>query len=114
MRNLRRVLAAVLLTAGLSACGGTADDTAAPATSAPGAVFPVSIAHKFGATEIKAKPSRILTVGWNDQDYVLALGEVPVSTREWFDDYATYPWVAPKLQGKPLPAFSAEVNYEAI
>ena len=113
-RALAAVTATLLVTAGLTACGGAEETPGTGGPSAASAAFPVSIAHKFGATEIKAKPSRILTVGWNDQDYVLALGEVPVSTREWFEEYPTYPWVAPKLQGKPLPTFSAEINYEAI
>jgi iron complex transport system substrate-binding protein len=112
-RTLAAVTATLLLTAGLTACGGDDSPEAGPSGSAS-AAFPVSIAHKFGSTTIAAKPSRILTVGWNDQDYVLALGEVPVSTREWFEEYPSYPWVAPKLQGKPLPTFSAEINYEAI
>jgi iron complex transport system substrate-binding protein len=113
MSHLRRLAAVLLAAALLAGCGGTADDDT-PAAGPSSAAFPVSVAHKFGSTEIKAKPARIVTVGWNDQDYVLALGEVPVSTREWFEEYATYPWVAPKLQGKPLPTFSAEINYEAI
>jgi len=115
-RAFATAAATLLITAGLTACGGGDDDTPAAggASGSASAAFPVSIPHKFGSTTIEAKPSRILTVGWNDQDYVLALGEVPVSTREWFEEYPTYPWVAPKLQGKPLPTFSAEINYEAI
>jgi iron-siderophore transport system substrate-binding protein len=42
----------------------------------------VTIEHKFGSTTITKKPKRIVTVGWNDQDFALPLGEVPVSTRE--------------------------------
>ncbi len=45
---------------------------------------------------------------------MLALGETPVSTREWFTEYPTYPWVSAKLAGKKLPTFSAEINFEAI
>jgi iron complex transport system substrate-binding protein len=107
-----------LLTAGLllavTACA-PGDDESTPAASGPAtAAFPVTIAHKFGSTTIAKKPARIVTVGWNDQDFVLALGEVPVSTREWFTEYPTYPWVKAKLGGKALPTFSAEINYEAI
>jgi iron complex transport system substrate-binding protein len=76
--------------------------------------FPVTIDHKFGSTKIESQPKRVLTVGWNDQDFVLALGVTPVSTREWFTEYPTYPWVKSALGGKKLPTFSAEINYEAI
>ncbi|WP_219467230.1 ABC transporter substrate-binding protein [Nonomuraea rhizosphaerae] len=112
----------VLLVVSLVSCGNTG--TAAPqastaasasaSASAPAAAFPVTIEHKFGSTTIKEQPARVLTVGWNDQDFALALGVVPISTREWFEEYATYPWVKPALGGKPLPTFSAELNFEAI
>src|SRR6266576_1158852 len=115
---MNRRLFAVLLTGLLlatTACSTDSDGTASPAASGSAtAAFPVSIEHKFGTTTIEKKPERIVTVGWNDQDFVLALGEVPVSTREWFTEYPTYPWVAAKLGGKTLPTFSAEINYEAI
>src|SRR5262252_9545706 len=115
MKRRLAVLAAGLLLATVAACGSSTDDTATPAASGSAAsAFPVTIEHKFGSTTIAKKPERIVTVGWNDQDFVLALGEVPVSTREWFAEYPTYPWVAAKLGGKKLPTFSAEINYEAI
>lgn len=115
MKRRLAVLAAGLLLATVAACGSSTDDTATPAASgSAAAAFPVTIEHKFGSTTIAKKPERIVTVGWNDQDFVLALGEVPVSTREWFTEYPTYPWVADKLGGKKLPTFSAEINYEAI
>ena len=112
-RRLAVVAAGLLLTT-LAACGSTDDDTATPAASGSAAAFPVTIEHKFGSTTITKKPERIVTVGWNDQDFVLSLGEVPVSTREWFTEYPTYPWVKAELGGKKLPTFSAEINYEAI
>jgi iron complex transport system substrate-binding protein len=109
------VVAAGLLMTTMTACASADDDKTAPAASgSAAATFPVTIDHKFGSTTIAKKPERIVTVGWNDQDFVLALGEVPVSTREWFTEYPTYPWVKTALAGKPLPTFSAEINYEAI
>jgi iron complex transport system substrate-binding protein len=114
MKRRLAVLAAGLLLAA-AGCGSSTEDTAAPtASGSASAAFPVTVEHKFGSTTIEKKPQRILTVGWNDQDFVLALGEVPVSTREWFAEYPTYPWVAAKLAGAKLPTFSAEINYEAI
>jgi iron-siderophore transport system substrate-binding protein len=115
MNRRLAALAAGLLLATVAACGSTDDDAAAPAASgSAAAAFPVTVEHKFGSTTIARKPQRIVTVGWNDQDFVLALGEVPVSTREWFTEYPTYPWVRKALGGKKLPTFSAEINYEAI
>jgi iron complex transport system substrate-binding protein len=115
MKRRLAALAAGLLLATVSACGSSDDTTAAPAASgSAAAAFPVTIEHKFGSTTIEKKPERIVTVGWNDQDFVLSLGEVPVSTREWFTEYPKYPWVAAELGGKTLSTFSAEINYEAI
>ncbi|MGW4944594.1 ABC transporter substrate-binding protein [Actinoplanes sp. NPDC004185] len=114
-RALTAVAAGLLAATTITACGSEGDGAAAPA--APGsaaAAFPVSIEHKFGSTTIEKQPERVVTVGWNDQDPVLALGVVPVSTREWFTEYPTYPWVKEALAGKQLTTFSAEINFEAI
>lgn len=40
--------------------------------------FPVTIEHAHGATIIPAKPERIVTWGWSNEDAVIALGAVPV------------------------------------
>jgi iron complex transport system substrate-binding protein len=114
-RALTVVAAGLLAATTVTACASGVDDAAAPAASgAATAAFPVSIAHKFGATTIEKQPERVVTVGWNDQDPVLALGVVPVSTREWFTEYPAYPWVKDALAGRPLTTFSAELNFEAI
>lgn len=98
----------------LSACSSSEDTTAPAAAASSGSAFPVTIKHKFGSTAIPSKPKRVVTVGWDDQDFALALGVVPVSTREWFTQYPTYPWVKKELGGTKLPTFSAELNFEAI
>ena len=55
------------------------------------------------------------TVGWNDQDFALSLGVVPVVTREWFDDYNSYPWVQQATGGKGVETFGGdEIDYEAV
>ena len=114
-RALTAVTAGLLAATTATACASSEDDAAAPAASGPAAAaFPVSIAHKFGSTTIEKQPKRVVTVGWNDQDPVLALGVVPVSTREWFTEYPNYPWVKEALGGKPITTFSAELNFEAI
>ena len=108
------VAAAGILLCGLAACSDTESPPAASAEESAASAFPVSIEHKFGSTTIESEPKRVLTVGWNDQDFALALGVTPVSTREWFEDYPTYPWVSTALAGRKLPTFSAELNFEAI
>lgn len=40
--------------------------------------FPVTIEHAFGSTTIESDPQRVATVGWTDQDVVVALGETPI------------------------------------
>src|SRR5690242_17739378 len=91
-RSLYGALAAAvaLLVAG---CGGGAPVSNAPAAGGSGA-FPVIVQHKFGTTTIPAKPVRVVTLGYTDQDAVLALGTVPVATSEWYGDQpgALFPW----------------------
>ncbi|WP_199513989.1 ABC transporter substrate-binding protein [Nucisporomicrobium flavum] len=113
-RALTVAAAGLLAATTATACTSDEDTAAAPVTSGSAAAFPVSIEHKFGSTTIEKQPERVVTVGWNDQDPVLALGVVPVSTREWFTEYPTYPWVQSALGGKQLSTFSAELNFEAI
>lgn len=75
----------------------------------------VTISHKFGETKVPKNPARVATVGWNDQDFVLALGVVPVVSRAWFDNYDNYPWVQEATGGKGVPTLSGEgIQYEDI
>jgi len=64
----------------------------------------VTIEHEFGSTTIEQLPVRVVTVGYVEQDAMLALGVVPVGVREWFGEYpgATWPWASDRL-GDELP-----------
>lgn len=76
-----------------SSSTGTGSETSSSAASA----FPVTIEHAFGATTIEKEPTKIATIGWADQDHLLALGIVPVGatkltwggndkgSSDWFD-----------------------------
>lgn len=91
-------LLAVLLAASLSACstGATATDEApASSTQADAGAFPVTIEHAYGSTTLEAEPTRVATLGWSDQDAVLALGVVPVGAVDitWGgNDAGSTPW----------------------
>ena len=81
---------ALALTLGAAACGSPAPSTPAtssdaPPDAAPAGAYPVSITHKFGSPEITAKPERVVLVGLNEQDAMLALGEIPVATSNFLD-----------------------------
>lgn len=101
---------ALLLLTAATACGGDDSDSGtsgdgAKASSSAESAFPVTVAHKYGSTTIKAEPKRIVTVGLTEQDAVLALGKVPVGTTEWLGGYkgAIGPWAEDKLAGAELP-----------
>ncbi|CCH86559.1 Putative iron uptake ABC transporter substrate-binding protein [Modestobacter italicus] len=111
---LAGVLSAV---AGLTACGGDEEEAEASATAATDGAFPVSIENKFGTTEIEAEPQRVVTVGFNDEDFVLALGVTPVGVRELLGDYdaPSRPWAQEQLDGAELPTVGGEeIDVEAV
>jgi iron complex transport system substrate-binding protein len=104
-------IAAVLA---LTACGS---EDAEPAGGGGQPGFPVTIEHKFGTTEIAAAPERVVTVGFTEQDMVLALGVEPVGIREFLGGYAfrERPWAQGLLDG-PLPAAvgGEEIDFERL
>ena len=108
MRRLS-VLLAVAAALTLVACGDS--DRPAPGGAAG---FPVKVDDKFGTATIAAPPKRVATVGFNEQDFALALGVRPVATREFLGsfDYKTRPW-APE-QGAPAEVGGAEIDFERL
>ena len=111
----------------LAACGGstTGGDVEGDASEVPeaSAEFPITITHAFGETVIEEQPQRIATVGWSNQEAVLALGAVPVIMEEatWGDDDGdgVLPWVEDALTelGAETPEMydgTDGVDFEAI
>ncbi len=98
----------------------TATNSPAPtATSAPAvASFPVEIDHKYGSTTIDEAPERIVLVGLVEQDALLAMGVVPVATKEWFGGHpgALHPWAQDALGDAPMPEVleAGELDFEKI
>jgi iron complex transport system substrate-binding protein len=106
-------LAAVLALL-LAGCGSGGDEPA-PGAAAPG--FPVTIPHAFGQTTIPDRPVRVVTVGYNDADFALALGVVPVGVRDFIGafDETTRPWAQQQLNGQqPEMVGGNEIDIEKV
>ncbi|MDJ0394587.1 ABC transporter substrate-binding protein [Rhodococcus sp. G-MC3] len=78
--------------------------------------LPVTISHSFGETTIESEPSRVVTIGFNEQDFALALGVKPVATRGNLSyDYRQRPWAQEALGGTEIPEVGTdELNLEQI
>ncbi|KIR64610.1 MULTISPECIES: iron-siderophore ABC transporter substrate-binding protein [Micromonospora] len=119
-RRLSTLLTAAALLLVTLVAGGCAASEAGPADTASGsssAAFPTTLTHAFGTTTIAAKPERIVVVGLKEQDYFLALGEVPVAIRDWYGNMpnATWPWARERLgEARPEVLARAELDYEKI
>lgn len=102
----------------LGACG---DDDAGTATAAgagaEAGAFPVTLTHKFGRTTVDRAPRRVVTVGYTEQDTVLALGVVPVGVREFLGgyDWKRRPWAQRALRGtQPAVVGGQEIDFEKV
>ena len=86
---------------------GTGTGTAGATSSADAAAdsFPVTVQHKLGTTVVPAAPQRIISVGLTEQDFVLALGQVPVAVTDWYGDQpdAIWPWATASLGSATPP-----------
>ena len=116
---------ALVLTLGAAACGSPAPSTSAPgaasgapSAAAPVGAYPVTIDHKYGSTEITAEPQRVVLVGLNEQDAMLALGKVPVATSNFLDvEGGIFPWAEAALGGAPKPVLIDQTDgipYEQV
>ena len=107
--------ATTIVGSGTAEAGGTDGPTPAspPATDA----FPVTITHKYGAALIPEAPSRVISVGFTDQDAILALGVTPIAIRDWYGDqpYAVWPWAVDALgDAEPTVLPADAINFEQI
>lgn len=78
--------------------------------------FPIDIPHALGTTRIEAEPKRIVTLGWNGEDAVLALGRIPVGMHRYgLFERGILPWNEAPLKGQtPELLQSGVLDYEAI
>ncbi|MFT4227772.1 ABC transporter substrate-binding protein [Micropruina sp.] len=72
--------------------------SAAPSDGTP-AGFPTTVTHAYGSTVIESQPSKVVSVGVTEQDFLLALGVTPIGVTDWYGDqpYATWPWAQAAL-----------------
>ena len=116
---MRRFPALILLLAAVSftACGSDDAPTAAgegTTSTEPAAVFPVTVEHAYGSTTVPSAPERIAVVGLTEQDIVLALGQVPIATTEWYGDQpsAVWPWAQEQLGGAKPTVLSVADGFQ--
>ncbi|MFD4468448.1 iron-siderophore ABC transporter substrate-binding protein [Rhodococcus sp. NPDC058505] len=96
-RSLFRAGIAALALTTLVGCSSDTDSTD-PTTGTGTGAFPVTIDNTFGATTIDAEPQRLVTMGWNAQDVLYALGLTPVGQPKYIygaDPNGVMPWAQP-------------------
>ncbi|WP_164417199.1 iron-siderophore ABC transporter substrate-binding protein [Streptomyces salinarius] len=129
-RRLAAVLSAAAFGVGLLAgCGSDSDDPADEAGGgAPAAAgaFPVTVEHAFGTTKIEKAPERVVSVGYTDDQTILAFGIKPVGMVDQYPNPAgqspdintQWPWVKDKWgDSKPevvMKNGDSGPNYEKI
>ena len=72
--------------------------------------------HAYGETVLERPARRVVSLGYNTHDTVLAFGVAPVGTRYWYGDYAygVWPWAQPYLgEAKPV-MMTGEVSIETV
>lgn len=111
--------AEVLVDLVVAALPGDVATSTRVAPETPASAFPVTIEHMFGRTEILDVPQRVVTIGYSEQDPVLALDVVPVAVRAWFGEqpHAVWPWAQDELgDAEPtvLEMPFGELNFETI
>lgn len=101
--------------AGTTAGSGT---EAASGSEASEGAFPVTIENMFGTTEIESKPERVVSIGYTEGDFVLALGVTPVAIRDWYGEQpgGLWPWAAesPAADDSIEVLQAAELNFERV
>ncbi|KUN74162.1 iron siderophore-binding protein [Streptomyces canus] len=108
-RRLAALLSAATLGVGLLAgCGGSDSSGSNKAgdstTTAAAGAFPVTVEHAFGTTEVTKAPERVVSVGYTDDQTILAFGIKPVGMVDQYPNPAgrspdintQWPWVKDK------------------
>lgn len=108
---------------GAAACGGGesgggSEGGSGEGTSGGGSTEARTITHKFGETQIEGSPERVVSIGYQEHDFLYALGVSPVGVRYWYGDESDVikPW-AEEAAGDAEPEIlnmPEGLNFEAI
>ena len=120
--SLAAIAAATVLalTACSSGSSGSSDGAqgGGETTTAAASAFPATVSTKFGDVTVKAKPERIVALGWGDAETVLALGSQPVGASDWLGfgeaNNGVGPWAKGLYTTPPKLIATLEPSYEAI
>lgn len=97
--------------------GGDSNVAAGTPVPVEAGAYPVTIETAFGDVTLTEEPERVVTVGWSDQDYVLAFGVQPVAVTYWNGDEAdgTQIWTDGIVTAEPTVMNAPDgVDLEAI
>lgn len=120
--SLSKRLAALVAVAALgliSACGSTktADQPQGDQSTSGPVTYPMQITTPYGTTTLKSEPKRVVIVGAESVDTVLALGVTPVGAAGWGDysDNDWMPWADTNGIGKTLePDDSGAADFQEV
>lgn len=94
-----------------------AESTGTAGSGASESAYPVTIEHKYGSTTITEEPQRVLSLGYSDQDAILALGVKPIAVRYWLGDesLAAQAWAQDELgDATPEVLNMPEIDFEKV
>lgn len=118
MTKPARSVRIALLVAGLLAAVLTSCNDDSGAGSSGSGAFPVTLQNVYGKTVVEKQPKRVASIGFHEQDALLALGVQPVSVQQWIPEYkdGLGPWAKPLLESKPkvFPNTQTEPNLGEI
>ncbi|QYJ16653.1 hypothetical protein Rxycam_02488 [Rubrobacter xylanophilus DSM 9941] len=78
-----------------------------------------AVEHRYGVTRISGRPRRVVSLGYQEHDFLYALGIKPVAVRYWYGDRddVIYPWAEdeagdadPEILNMPF----GQLNFEKI
>ena len=78
--------------------------------------WPRSFHHAFGTSVVARPAQRVVSLGFNTHDALLALDLAPLAVRHWYGDSndAIRPWAVSRLKGADPVVLTGEISIESI